>query len=83
MSREVFRREVRALITLPQTYGIAAGFMAISGLFFVTFVLSERLPDLERYYSNIATTLIVLAPVVAMRSFAEERRSGALDVALS
>ncbi|HKN90855.1 MAG TPA: Gldg family protein [Acidimicrobiia bacterium] len=83
MSRAVFGREVRALVALPQTYGIAAGFLAISGLFFVTFVLSERLPDLERYYSNIATTLIVLAPVVAMRSFAEERRNGALDVALS
>jgi ABC-type transport system involved in cytochrome c biogenesis permease component len=83
MSLAVFRREVRALVALPQTYGIAAGFLAISGLFFVTLVLSERLPDLERYYSNIATTLIVLAPVLAMRSFAEERRSGSLDVALS
>lgn len=83
MSRAVFRREVRALMAVPQTYGIAAGFLAISGLFFVTVVLSDRLPDLERYYSNIATTLIVLAPVVAMRSFAEERRSGALDMALS
>jgi ABC-2 type transport system permease protein len=83
MSFAVFRREVRALVALPQTYGIAAGFLAISGLFFVTLLLSERLPDLERYYSNIATTLIVLAPVVAMRSFAEERRTGSLDVALS
>jgi ABC-2 type transport system permease protein len=83
MTRDVFRREVRALVAVPQTYGIAAGFLALSGLFFVTVVLSERLPDLERYYSNIATTLIVLAPVVAMRSFAEERRSGALDVTLS
>ncbi|HET9772183.1 MAG TPA: Gldg family protein, partial [Acidimicrobiia bacterium] len=40
-------------------------------------------PDLEHYYSNIAATLLVLVPVVAMRSFAEERRTGALNITLA
>ena len=79
----VARRELRSLISLPHTYAIASAFMAISGIFFVTFFVQSNLPDLEQYYSNIATTLLVLAPIIAMRSFAEERRAGALDITLS
>jgi ABC-2 type transport system permease protein len=79
----VIRRELRSLVSLPHTYAIACAFLAISGIFFVTFFVQSNLPDLEQYYSNIATTLLVLAPIIAMRSFAEERRAGALDITLS
>ena len=73
----VIRKELRSLVSLPHTYAIAAAFLAISGIFFLTFLVQSNLPDLEQYYSNIATTLLVLAPIIAMRSFAEERRAGA------
>ncbi|HEV8625170.1 MAG TPA: Gldg family protein [Acidimicrobiia bacterium] len=79
----VIRKEARSLVSLPHTYAIAGAFLAISGIFFVTFFVQSNLPDLEQYYSNIATTLLVLAPIIAMRSFAEERRAGALDITLS
>ncbi len=79
----VLRRELRSLVSLPHTYAIACAFLAISGIFFVTFFVQSNLPDLEQYYSNIATTLLVLAPIIAMRSFAEERRAGSLDITLS
>ena len=79
----VVGKELRSLVSLPHTYAIACAFMAISGIFFVTFFVQSNLPDLEQYYSNIATTLLVLAPIIAMRSFAEERRAGALDITLS
>jgi gliding motility-associated transport system permease protein len=79
----VIRKEARSLVTLPHTYAIACAFLAISGIFFVTFFVQSNLPDLEQYFSNIATTLLVLAPIIAMRSFAEERRAGGLDITLS
>lgn len=79
----VFRRELRALVSSPQTYGIAAAYLILSGLFFVNILISSEIPDLEHYYSNVANTLLVLVPVVAMRSFAEERRTGALDITLA
>jgi ABC-2 type transport system permease protein len=82
-TRAVARRELRSLVSLPHTYAIAAAFLALSGIFFVTFLVQSNLPDLEQYYSNIATTLLVLAPIIAMRSFAEERRAGGLDITLS
>lgn len=79
----VLRRELRGMVRLPQTYGIAAAYLVISGIFFVNILISTEVADLASYYSNIANTLLVLVPVVAMRSFAEERRSGALDVSLT
>jgi ABC-2 type transport system permease protein len=78
-----FRKELRSLVALPQTYAIGAAFLALSGAFFLTFLAQSNLPDLEQYYSNMASTLLVLVPVIAMRSFAEERRTGALDMSLS
>ena len=79
----VFRRELRTLVTSPQAWAIATAYLLISGLFFVTLLFSRPYADLERYYTNIETTLIVVAPILAMRSFAEERRSGVLDITLS
>lgn len=79
----VLRRELRGFARLPQTYGIAAAYLVISGIFFVNILISTEVADLASYYSNIANTLLVLTPIVAMRSFAEERRSGALDISLT
>jgi ABC-type transport system involved in multi-copper enzyme maturation permease subunit len=79
----VLRRELRALLWSPQSYGIAAAYLILSGIFFVNILISSEIPDLEHYYSNIAATLLVLVPVIAMRSFAEERRTGALNITLA
>jgi ABC-type transport system involved in multi-copper enzyme maturation permease subunit len=79
----VLRRELRALICSPHTWAIAAAYLVLSGIFFVNILISSEVPDLEHYYSNIASTLLVLVPVVAMRSFAEERRTGGLSITLA
>ncbi len=77
------RNELRALLVSPVTWAMVAGYIVFSGIFFVVLLFSRGIADLEAYYSNIETTLVVLAPIVAMRSFAEERRTGALDITLS
>lgn len=77
------RNELRALLVSPVTWAMVTGYIVFSGIFFVVLLFSRGLADLESYYSNIETTLVVLAPIVAMRSFAEERRTGALDITLS
>ena len=60
----ILRRELRALALLPQTYAIAAAYVVISGVFFVNLLVSSQVPDLKQYYSNVASTLIVLVPIV-------------------
>src|SRR5437762_512722 len=52
----VLRRELRAFLALPQTYAIAAAFFVISGVFFVSLMVSTEVPDLNQYYSNVAST---------------------------
>ena len=79
----VLRRELKAFFLLPQSYGIAAAYCITSGIFFVNILVSTQTPELDVYFANVANTMLVLAPVVAMRSFAEERRTGVLDVSLS
>ena len=79
----VFRRELKRIVLLPQSYAIAAAFLVISGIFFVNIIISTESPDLSSYYTNISATLIVLLPVVAMRAFAEERMTGGLNLTLS
>lgn len=77
------RNELKALLISPVTWAMVSGYVVFSGIFFVVLLFSRGIADLENYYSNIETTLVVLAPIVAMRSFAEERRTGALDITLS
>ena len=68
----VLRRELRALVTSPpRPYAIAAAYLILSGIFFINILITSQIPDLEHYYSNVANALLVLVPVVAMRSFAE------------
>ena len=79
----VLRRELLSLAVLPQTYVIAAVYVVVSGVFFVSLLDSGGLPDLERFYSNLAATLVVLVPVIAVRGLAEERANGSLDTVLA
>ena len=79
----VLRRELLSLVLLPQTYAIAAVYVVVSGVFFVSLLGTSGTPDLERFYSNLAATLVVLVPIIAARGLAEERARGSLDVTLS
>ena len=38
----VLRRELRGFFRLPQTYGIAAAYLLISGIFFVNILISTE-----------------------------------------
>lgn len=82
-ARTLAGHELKTILLLPQTYAVATAYLVISGIMFVSLLVRDNLPDLERYFSNIHTTLIVVVPIVAIRTFAEERRTGALDISLS
>jgi hypothetical protein len=77
------RNEIRQMLVAPFAWAVITAFLLVSGLFFVALLLAFPIPDLERYFTNIETTFIVVAPVLAMRSFAEERRTGVLELTLA
>ncbi|MGQ0624356.1 MAG: Gldg family protein [Sporichthyaceae bacterium] len=79
----LLRRELTSMALLAQTYAIAAAYIIISGVFFIDVASSSQSADLAAYYSNTANTLLVLCPILAARSLAEERASGALLISLA
>jgi ABC-type transport system involved in multi-copper enzyme maturation permease subunit len=79
----LLKRELTSMGLLAQTYAIAVAFIIISGVFFIDLVSNSQTADLAAYYANIANTLIVLCPILAARSLAEERASGQLMISLA
>lgn len=74
-------REVDAMFRLPVGWVVAAAFAALSGLAFGLVVLREGEAATMRPFFGLASGLLVaICPAVSMRSFAEESRTGALDL---
>ncbi len=81
--RTLLKRELTSLALWPATYAIAAAYIAISGVFFIDLVSSNKSADLQAYYANVANLFFVLCPALAARSLADERASGALTITLA
>jgi len=71
----VLRRELAALVTSPQTYAIAAAYLVLSGISSSN-ILSRPRSRPRALLLEHRNTLLVLVPVVAMRSFAESGAPG-------
>ncbi len=80
----IARREALAYLTSPGAFVIVFVFTAITGYLFVDGI-SRPFPEatVNRYVGSITFSMVFLAPALAMRLFAEERRLGTLDLLLS
>jgi ABC-2 type transport system permease protein len=76
-------REARSLAASAVAQVAAALTLAVSGLLFVSQLSSLTQARLDGWFADAAVLLLFLTPVLAMRSIAEERRSGSLDVLLA
>jgi ABC-2 type transport system permease protein len=76
-------REARALLASSVAHVTAALVLAVFGLFFVSELSGLTEARLDGWFESSAVLLLLLAPVLAMRSLAEERRSGSIDVLLA
>jgi ABC-2 type transport system permease protein len=86
----LWRREVASLWLSPVAYILTTMFLVVMGVGF-WFVASYRLVDgasiydvLRALYGGVAWfALLMVIPVLTMRSFAEEKRSGTLEMLLT
>jgi ABC-2 type transport system permease protein len=76
-------REARALLASSVAHVTAALLLALFGLFFVSELSGLTEARLDGWFESSGVLLLLLAPVLAMRSLAEERRSGSIDVLLA
>lgn len=76
----IARRDLVAMGTSMTAIGVAAAFMTISGLFFHDSVLSGREATLRLFMEPFDFLVVVVAPLLAARSFSEERRTGSAEL---
>lgn len=79
----IARKEIVSYFTSPMAYIIAAVFLALSGLFFATYVNSAQIASLSGFFQPASFIIILLAPVLTMRLFAEEQKLGTLELLLT
>lgn len=84
-TRAVFAREFRAYFATPVAYVFIVVFLAVSGLF--TFYLGNLFDrgqaDLRPFFSFHPWLYLVFIPAITMRLWAEERRSGTLELLMT
>jgi ABC-2 type transport system permease protein len=77
------RKEVLTLFSSPIAYAVIAVFMVLSGYTFAVSLFISKQATLVHIFFQSAVQLILLIPLITMRQFAEERRSGTLELLLT
>ncbi len=81
----VFRRELKGYFNTPLAYIFIVIFLFLTGIF--TFYLGSFFPraqaDLKPFFNFHPWLYLFLVPAIAMRLWAEERKSGAIELLLT
>ena len=72
---DIYKRDLKGFFTGMMGYVLLAFFLAVGGLYFTVMNLMSGYPDLSYTLYNNLFVLLVLVPLLTMRSFAEERRA--------
>ncbi|MDQ1373003.1 MAG: gliding motility-associated transport system permease protein [Actinomycetota bacterium] len=76
-------KDLRVLWSSPLPYVVGAVFSATLGILYVSQLQARRQALIQPMFPLAAFLLLVTVPVLTMRSFAEESRTGTLDVLLA
>ncbi len=70
----IFKRDLRAYFTTPIGYVFLGVFLAVSGGAFSLFTLQAGTSSASGYFTAMIFALIVLIPLITMKSFSEEKK---------
>lgn len=79
----IAKRELAAFFISPVAYIVGAAFLFITGLTFVMTLVIDNAGTLAQVFLAISFVLLFLAPLLTMRSLAEEARQGTLELLLT
>lgn len=79
----VFRREFVSYFTSPIGYVFLAFFYCAAGFFFTLTSIQQGTTELNTVFSMMMYVLIVLIPILTMRTFSEERKNKTDQVLLT
>ncbi len=76
-------KELRALFLSPIAWALIAVFLFLMGYSFTLTLFSTSAATLVHIFFQAAGLLLLLVPIITMRSFAEERKAGTLELLLT
>ena len=84
----IFRKELSSFFTSPVGYLVMVAFLVLSGLFLWVFkgafnIFDYGFADLSPFFLLAPWVFLLLIPALTMKSFAEERKLGTLELLLS
>ncbi len=79
----LLRKEIRQLFQTPIPYLVLSVFWIATGYFFSFNVFLVRAAHMVTTFHNMTLLLLLLIPLLTMRSFAEERKSGTLELLMT
>ena len=79
----IYKREMRSYFTTPTGYIFAAVFLCAAGFLFAFGTLQMQNADVSSYYQFLMYAYIVVIPLLTMRSFAEEKKTGTEQMLLT
>lgn len=83
--RALYLKEIRGFLSSIIGYVFIAIFLLTTGIFlwiisFDTNLLEAKIADLIPFFNLAPTIFLILIPAITMRSFAEERRTGTIEL---
>lgn len=81
--RPLLRKEIRTLFAAPMAYVLIAVFLLLLGYTFNAFVFLNQTASLVPIFFQAAVLFLLVVPVLTMRQFAEERKTGTLELLLT
>lgn len=79
----IMDKEIRAYFTSPIAYTALCFFLIISGFVFNNAVIKEHASEMVKIFALMIYLLIIIIPALTMHLFAEERRSGTIELLMT
>ena len=76
-------KEIRALFYSPIAYIVIAVFLVLMGYSFTLTLFLSKYATLVHIFFQSAGLLFLIVPIITMRAFAEERKTGTLELLLT
>ena len=76
-------KEERALFFSPVAYAVVAVFLGLLGYTFTSYLFLSKIATLLQVFFQTSVLFLLLIPVLTMRLFADERKTGTLELLLT
>jgi len=76
-------KELKSYFLTPIAHVISAFFLFFMALIFTLLIFNEKTADMRGVVTTAVVTILLIAPVITMRLFAEENKTGTIELLLT